>query len=386
MTLYLDSCLLFFEEKKEAITRLVELANNALHDHGQRKIIRPFYEDDCEYNASASIMPMRPGLLNRWRKTQKEYGVHITNGLFVRLCYLYEIYTAISHRHNDRQPRNRHDIFIHYDQRERAAVNLMQPNFFGFNLAESFKRAFEESANLERASEIFETEFWPFEFDRRPISAAAKTCVSVATDFIVLHECAHVTRGHLDYMKEQWSLNLLPELGEARKIIDPKMAFHMELDADMQAIASQLQGYTEVQTKPTKDLISSYLSILAFLYASFDFSARTISRYTEQEHPDPDIRYLLMLGYFKAAITAELDDDVAEYMSTASHSAVSMALQVQRECGIRGGGFSIALARQSNAQVDKAVSEISQRWANESGFFQSQWKDRIGRNNTTIFT
>ena len=290
---------------------------------------------------------------------------------------MFEIYTSIRTRYQALDFKFVPSIPIHNNQRETRTINLMQPNFFNFNLAQSLENIFDVITSLDECATKFESEFWPFQFDKKEISKITKFCVKQAINFIVLHECSHILRGHIDYLSINNRIEIFPESGQARENINSKMAFHMEIDADLQAIATQVGGTIDTAQTNTREYLTYYMYVIAFLYASFDFTYRTVSGYEAQNHPDPDLRYDLATARVITYIREKYDDRYESILTEGSEQAIMLALKVQRECGIAGGGFTNTLARSSTNDIGIKITKQLTRYYEEAIAYQNQWSERL---------
>ena len=226
------------------------------------------------------------------------YQVFLTRGFIIRLAFIFELYTNIWAHLAARDllqiapmlslPPEDPQLPLLIHSAQLADFREMMAELFLGDVSNDIAPA------LDRLNSLAEPSFF-----RKPAKQATKTLLESAIFFIVTHECMHIERGHLDYLKGGAGLAALPEFIPHGFPMDFALHRQMEIDADSQAFLSLFRALLlrpacsqelATNTLDVEGIFGFYLA-LATLFSVFDQLPRAVDRYSKTTHPDPAVRF-----------------------------------------------------------------------------------------------
>lgn len=310
------------------------------------------------------------------------YEVTVNMGVIYKLAYYFEMATSIYEKLEKDRSVNPLTVLVHNDQTEIAAKQLASPNFFDFDL----DRDLFSVENKEGSFSKIEENFWPFWFHKRDLSDAAFGFLACAFQFLVLHECSHIARGHLEYLDAQTRVPAIPfaDLTEQKKTSE-EMVKAMEIDADQQALfAILLENAKKDMSSEVLLAFEGNLFALALLYGVFDLRVRTASTYVGASHPDPDLRYHLTTRYMMIALSGMTGRNYKDSLESIFQTVVRNVVRIQRELGVLGGGYSVYLAASTSGEAQRIFFESATSYFKNAIYLQEKWIHRIREDEESI--
>lgn len=154
----------------------------------------------------------------------------------------------------------------------------------------------------------------------------------IAFDFLLSHELSHILNGHLGYMKENFSMNVLEELETSvtPEMISIKQTFEMDADTigASKIISNLCKRHLGIQSFPPEltsfytrkeDFLFMYVFAILTVFQIMDQSrVYGVFKMGETEHPFPRVRmnYILsnLMGYLEKYFPECLDEGLDKIM------------------------------------------------------------------------
>jgi hypothetical protein len=310
-----------------------------------------------------------------------KYRIVISSGFLIRLAYAFEIYSDIWLRFNQHLPKGPIHVPIHFDQSDRRVRNIDFVNTEAFRIVRPLfvEEGYDDKKRKEDINAIDDSGL-PFSFRDGHVTTMARSCMEKALEFLVLHECAHIVRGHLEYLDTTYNIRALPERVPQSFPLDTEMHHQMEFDADCNTIVNLLRPLVhkgrkkETANVPFSEMLAFFL-IIGTVFSMFHCSLRTTSSYIDKSHPDPDLRYVTSIAYATVAFGGIVDKGLEPFLAEMSTKAVEYIVHANRQLGIVGGGFNLLLVRDDfevKRRFDGAARDILLR----GPIAQEKWTDR----------
>jgi hypothetical protein len=126
------------------------------------------------------------------------------------------------------------------------------------------------------------------------------------------------------------------------------------------------------------------LLVVALLFGVFDLRVRTASTYKGASHPDPDLRYYLTTRYMLTALNGMTGRDYKQSLESIFERVILYVVQIQRELGVLGGGYSVYLAACCDDQAGKVFVKSAREYFNSALNLQDKWVHRVGESQEAV--
>jgi hypothetical protein len=302
---------------------------------------------------------------------------------------MYEIFTYFWSRCRKELRVSPQVVFVHSQQEDQGSTHIPIGNMFDLDLHKALFENFDRSTSIHEACENFEQDFWPFVFSETGLSEAAKLFVSRAVEFLFMHEVGHIAAGHFEYIEDQIGLcTSFNAFSVATKSHVHREIQAMELSADHTAVQNFISnGFFDSKVEDDMYLsLEIFLASIAFLFSSSDLSARTISTYSQAEHPDADLRFYLIFDWLRVLLwerRPELPDQSSQRSRDLARKVVHWSMRSLREVGVGGGGFSLLSSKVDDDDISRWFEEESMKLARLLIQIQSQCTERVGASSDT---
>lgn len=383
---FTDAVLAYVDELKGSLSRAAALFAETACARGKRVSITVDWAQNCDFNAWVELVTPDPNDGSALRGG--DYKVTVSEGLLVKLIYAFEIVLTVVSRTGKRAAYGK--LSLYTAANELAGDYVVRNDFFQLDFEHMLVGAVVQPYAARHLCEQIEEAFWPFELtQRRVLDMVTKQYVWLAANFLMLHECAHVGRGHLEYLENSlgvrshaevhMSSSAGPRARADARIGAATMRHHMEHDADMQAIYNLIQAVMPEDEAELALSMSVLTSSLALLFSMFDMSIRTLKIYEQREHPDPDVRIyaattIAALAYQRTSGEMRFDSP-QRFLGLASDALLESVIGIVKalvEMGVVGGGAQ-RLLHSDRKQLEAAVLEL----IGQSSAAQAHWVHRM---------
>lgn len=221
------------------------------------------------------------------------------------------------------------------------------------------------------------------------LSAAAKRSVMRAFHFLILHELAHITRGH-EKVAGQGDFSIVSEF-KCDKFDSPFDRKACEIDADVQAAKHVIEFWVEPHEGGYLEEIANVFLDIFILLSSFDMCKKSIGEYRGSfaTHPAPDVR-AFCISFMLCQIFEKQKKPYAKYIKRGFELAVEHCARSFQQIGISLGAFLIignkylSMDRQigsevfvvaiMNDELNGIATYLSEIWkANSEAWISIEW-------------
>lgn len=210
------------------------------------------------------------------------------------------------------------------------------------------------------------------------LSEAAKGSVIRAFHFLMLHELAHITRGH-EKVSGGNEYSIVSEF-KCDKFESPFHRKACEVDADIQAARHVVEYWVEPHGDGYLEAISQVFTDIFILLSSFDMSKKSIGEYRGSfaTHPAPDVR-AFCISFMLSQAFEKQKKPYANLIKRGFESAVKHCARSFQQIGISQGAFLIignrylSIDRQIGSEVF-VVAVMNDELNEISKFLTQIWK------------
>lgn len=221
------------------------------------------------------------------------------------------------------------------------------------------------------------------------LSEAAKGSAMRAFHFLMLHELAHITRGHEEVAGEK-VYSIVSEFA-SDKFDSPLHRKACEVDADIQAAKHVIESWVEPHKNGYLEATSQVFTDIFVLLSSFDMCKKSIGEYRGSfaTHPAPDVR-AFCISFVLSQIFEKQNKPYAKYIKRGFELAVKHCSRSFQQIGISLGAFLIignrylSMDRQigsevfvvaiMNDELNKLSKHLSDIWAlNSESWVSIEW-------------
>jgi len=172
------------------------------------------------------------------------------------------------------------------------------------------------------------------------LSKEAKGSVTRAFHFLLLHELAHITRGH-ERVSGDNEYSIVSEF-KCDKFDSPFNSKACEIDADIQAAKQVVEYWVEPHDDGYLEAIAQVFTDIFILLSSFDMSKKSIGEYRGSfaTHPAPDVR-AFCISFMLSQIFEKQKKPYANLIKLGFESAVKHCARSFQQICIPQGAFLI---------------------------------------------
>jgi hypothetical protein len=341
--------------------------------------IRARLEKGAWFNAYASKRSSWLGALTRpfgLRRFDGDYEIVFYEGTLVRLACFYEVITTIFLRNEKHPDETEGRIFVHDDQNDPSSKRVDIPTVANEPIVAAIFDDYDVN-DVDELVRVIEDKLVLFEIGAEPLTEMARSSVEIAVRFLAMHECAHITGGHLDHLEETLQLRALPEFSKGGRDTEAMLQV-MEVDADIVAFMNLLVhiGAEKMEQDQLYEVLRQLYFCISSLFGAFDLSMRTAASYNASSHPDPDHRFRVATTY-GGAVAGAVNPQFAAAERRALEATVNTVPRVFQELGVMGGGLYLFAASQTDETMRRKFEETCVRLVNDSYAAQSLWRRRV---------
>lgn len=208
----------------------------------------------------------------------------------------------------------------------------------------------------------------------------------IAIKFLVHHECAHILRGHVDFLSHSQNQTMWNEFEnlQTKPILQPSFSQTMEMDADSLATnhafmyanymithQNELDSFEKIVYKDWNVFVHDWIFAIYCLFKLFGFNAIDIQKAKQKTHPPSIIRLSLIGGNLTPIFSASYGGDkYHQIVVNAFWKGVENAEKAFTSVTFHENQLELFSSTILNEELNKYNQDIANNWNNVRPFIE----------------